>query len=106
MEVLDPVLNKFQLYAEPNVLSGLADMSQFPRDFLDASSPRLDVFDLSGQDNRNNPVAMCFSSGTSGSPKGVLISHYNLIAYALTLRSTSPTTANSDASEVFFPSCR
>ena len=82
-----------------------ADNRKFPTDFLDNDSPALEVYDLSHQDNRTVPAAMCFSSGTSGSPKGVLISHHNLIAYCLTARSSSPTITNVHTTEVFFPSC-
>lgn len=47
---------------------------------------------------------MCFSSGTSGAPKGVVFSHHNLIAQILSLRSTNPFTHNQHTREVFFPS--
>ena len=47
---------------------------------------------------------MCFSSGTSGKPKGVVLSHHNLIAYLLGVRSTNPFVHNCRTKEVFFPS--
>lgn len=47
---------------------------------------------------------MCFSSGTSGNPKGVQISHHNIIAQVLTLRATNPFTHNIHTREAFFPS--
>ncbi|KIW02237.1 uncharacterized protein PV09_06390 [Verruconis gallopava] len=74
----------------------------FPRDIMAFSSGR-PPFDLTFRDNRNVPAAMCFSSGTSGKPKGVLLSHHNLIAYATTLRITSPSLSNWQQIEIFFP---
>lgn len=47
---------------------------------------------------------MVFSSGTSGNPKGVQISHHNIIAHLLTLRATNPFTHNTHMREAFFPS--
>jgi acyl-coenzyme A synthetase/AMP-(fatty) acid ligase len=78
------------------------DHPVFPRDIMKYSSGRPPL-DLSYRENRNVPAAMCFSSGTSGKPKGVLLSHYNLIAYALTLRASTPLTSNCHETEVFFP---
>jgi 4-coumarate--CoA ligase len=47
---------------------------------------------------------MCFSSGTSGKPKAVVLTHHNLIAHLLTIRATNPFTHNGHMQEVFFPS--
>lgn len=47
---------------------------------------------------------MCFSSGTSGAPKAVVMSHHNLIAQILALRSTNPFLHSNKVREVFFPS--
>lgn len=47
---------------------------------------------------------MCFSSGTSGKPKGVVFSHHNLIAQLLTVRSTNPFLHSGHMKEAFFPS--
>lgn len=60
--------------------------------------------DLSLRDNRKQPAGMCFSSGTSGKPKGVVFSHHNLIAQLLSLRATNPFLHNGHMREVFFPS--
>ncbi|KAM0277422.1 hypothetical protein ACHAQH_005784 [Verticillium albo-atrum] len=47
---------------------------------------------------------MCFSSGTSGKPKGVILSHHNLIAQLVIVRATNPSTYNFRIREPFFPS--
>jgi 4-coumarate--CoA ligase len=72
-------------------------------DIFQANTTASEPFDLSQQDNRKVPACMCFSSGTSGKPKGVVLSHYSLIAYCLSLRATSPTTYHSGIREVWFP---
>jgi acyl-coenzyme A synthetase/AMP-(fatty) acid ligase len=59
---------------------------------------------LTGKDNSKVPAAICFSSGTSGKPKGVILSHYNLIAYLLAGRASTPFLNSSRSREVFFPS--
>ncbi|KAF2104582.1 acyl-CoA synthetases/AMP-acid ligases II [Rhizodiscina lignyota] len=76
----------------------------FPQDIVSTQRPALSPFDLSSRDNREVPAGMCFSSGTSGRPKGVLLSHYSLIAYNLTGRATDPFLYNGFMREVFFPS--
>jgi acyl-coenzyme A synthetase/AMP-(fatty) acid ligase len=74
----------------------------FPRDIMAFSAGRPPL-DLTYRDNRNVPAAMCFSSGTSGKPKGVLLSHHNLIAYSLVLRASTPLIGNFKQVEVFYP---
>jgi 4-coumarate--CoA ligase len=61
-------------------------------------------YDLSRRNNKTIPAGMCFSSGTSGKPKAVVLSHHNLIAHLLTIRATNPFTHNGHMQEVFFPS--
>ncbi|KAI0138497.1 acyl-CoA synthetases/AMP-acid ligases II [Xylariaceae sp. FL1272] len=77
---------------------------KFPKDFVRFQTRSLPPLDLRLRDNREVPAAMCFSSGTSGKPKGVVLSHHNLIAYLLTVRATNPHVHSSKTSEVFFPS--
>ena len=74
----------------------------FPRDIATFSSG-LPPLDLTYRDNRTVPAAMCFSSGTSGKPKGVLLSHHNVMAYSLTLRTATPLIGNFRQTEIFFP---
>jgi 4-coumarate--CoA ligase len=73
-------------------------------DSLDQRMDVIEPLDLTGRDNRSHPAAICFSSGTSGSPKGVVISHHNLLAQVLGLRSTNPFLHCARVREVFFPS--
>ena len=81
------------------------DLPLFPRDIMNYSSGRPPL-DLTYRDNRTVPAAMCFSSGTSGKPKGVLLSHHNLIAYSLNGRASTPLIANYRSTEIFFPPFR
>jgi 4-coumarate--CoA ligase len=75
----------------------------YPRDFV-SYTESMAPFNLSETDNRKVPAGMCYSSGTSGKPKGVMLSHYNLIAYLLTIRASNPLTHNAHMREPFFPS--
>ncbi|KAI1630501.1 acyl-CoA synthetases/AMP-acid ligases II [Exophiala viscosa] len=74
---------------------------QFPRDVVKEGGPLLPPFRLP-KDARQVPAAMVFSSGTSGNPKGVLLSHYNLIGNLLSFRATDPLLYNGFQREVFF----
>lgn len=68
-----------------------------------ATLPPAPPFDLSNRDNREVPAFILFSSGTSGVPKGVLLSHHNLIAQLLTSRASNPFLNNAHTREVFYP---
>jgi len=77
---------------------------QYPKDF--ESKDKHPVFDLSKGDNREHTAVVCFSSGTLGKPKGVELTHYNLIASLAGIRSSDPSFYNSENRGVFFaPLC-
>ncbi|KAH7162097.1 acyl-CoA synthetases/AMP-acid ligases II [Dactylonectria estremocensis] len=76
----------------------------YPQEFERSKIAPIEPLDLSLRDNRTQPAGMCFSSGTSGKPKGVVFSHHNLIAQLLSLRATNPFLHNGHMREVFFPS--
>jgi acyl-CoA synthetase (AMP-forming)/AMP-acid ligase II len=82
---------------------------QFPRSFID-EPPRdiltLPAFDLSGEDNRKHPCLILFSSGTTGFPKAVLLSHHNLIAHLMSARTSDARLNGCSSREVFFAPCK
>ncbi|KAF7564012.1 hypothetical protein G7046_g158 [Stylonectria norvegica] len=80
------------------------DYPAYPRDFDRNGTSPIKPFSLASSDNRDRPAGMCFSSGTSGKPKGVVFSHHNLIAQLLSIRATNPFVHNGHMREVFFPS--
>lgn len=77
---------------------------KFPHDLICTKYLPLPAYHLSS-DAREAPAAMVFSSGTSGKPKGVLLSHYNLMAYAIMGRTTDPLLHNGWQREVVFTPC-
>lgn len=74
---------------------------QFPRDFMAAKNTQPPV-DLSAQDNTNFVAGICLSSGTSGKPKAVLLSHHNILAYILGSRASIPELVSLREREVFY----
>ena len=83
------------------------NLPQFPRvSAILSESAELPIFDLSERDNREFTAVVCFSSGTSGKPKAVELTHCNLIASLAGIRSTDPTFYHSGIRGVFFaPLC-
>ncbi|KAM0602080.1 hypothetical protein ACHAP1_008048 [Verticillium nonalfalfae] len=77
---------------------------KYPRDIRNAAVNPMYPFGISNGDNTKIPAGMCFSSGTSGKPKAVVLSHHNLIAQLLSVRATNPFTHTSTSREPFFPS--
>ncbi|KIW88450.1 uncharacterized protein Z519_11019 [Cladophialophora bantiana CBS 173.52] len=51
-----------------------------------ATLPELDVLRWTKAQGRRQTAFLCFSSGTSGTPKAVMISHYNVIANVLQIQ--------------------
>lgn len=97
-----------QLHPEPRVftvLSKVPSISQFPNDILSAATKPLPAFDLGGKSAKETPSTICFSSGTTGKMKGVLMSHYNLVANIMQLRTSLPARLNSSVREVWFTPC-
>ncbi|KAJ5455159.1 hypothetical protein N7475_010280 [Penicillium sp. IBT 31633x] len=66
-------------------------------------SPEIEAHSFANGDNRQVPAAIMLSSGTTGHPKAVVLSHYNLIAVNYQLRADNPDNWRSDMREVFFP---
>ncbi|CAI7654814.1 unnamed protein product [Penicillium crustosum] len=65
--------------------------------------PEIEAHSFASGDNRQVPAAIILSSGTTGHPKAVVLSHYNLIAVNYQLRADNPDNWRSDMREVFFP---
>lgn len=80
-----------------------AGLPKFPRDFIRFQCQSVAAFDLKGRDNSTVMAGMCFSSGTSGKPKGVMLSHHTLISQLLCSRATNPFLNNAHINEVFYP---
>ncbi|KAJ5776050.1 uncharacterized protein N7511_001061 [Penicillium nucicola] len=64
---------------------------------------QIEACSFANGDNRQVPAAIILSSGTTGHPKAVVLSHHNLIAVNYQLRADNPDNWNSEMREVFFP---
>jgi 4-coumarate--CoA ligase len=61
------------------------------------------AFSLNGQDSSKTLSAILLSSGTTGIPKAVMLSHYNLISAIYQLRADNPDNWRGSQREIFFP---
>ncbi|OCK82045.1 acyl-CoA synthetases/AMP-acid ligases II [Lepidopterella palustris CBS 459.81] len=94
--------------AKPSVVElGGNSTDSFPSNYRSPSQstqPPLPPFDLTTSDNRHHAAAIVFSSGTTGKPKAVQLSHHNLIGHMLCTRMANPEMYNSAQREVFYTS--
>lgn len=60
---------------------------------------------MDGKDAHKVCAAIVLSSGTTGSPKAVMLSHHNLVAICEMLRSHNPDNWRGSMREIFFPVC-
>ncbi|OQE37370.1 hypothetical protein PENCOP_c010G04942 [Penicillium coprophilum] len=75
----------------------------WPRRDAGGNLQEIEAHSFARGDNRQVPAAIILSSGTTGHPKAVVLSHYNLIAVNYQLRADNPDNWRSDMREVFFP---
>ncbi|KAH8804876.1 hypothetical protein F5884DRAFT_797523 [Xylogone sp. PMI_703] len=61
------------------------------------------TFSFKGNDARKSCAAIILSSGTTGKFKAVMLSHYNLVASAIQMRSHYPNNWQVAQREIFFP---
>ncbi|CAK7235893.1 hypothetical protein SBRCBS47491_009449 [Sporothrix bragantina] len=75
---------------------------QFPGDFIKNTSLSYSPpIDLTNTDAHTPPAVIYFSSGTSGLPKGAMLSHRNLIAYLLVARATDPNMTSANQRHIY-----
>jgi 4-coumarate--CoA ligase len=79
------------------------DTPLFPDDLL--TNERIDpsTYVLDGRDARTVCAAVVLSSGTTGLPKAVMLSHHNLVCISEMLRAHNPDNWRGSQREVFFP---
>lgn len=75
--------------------------------FLQAHDPattgELEPYSLQGQDPKTTLCVILLSSGTTGRPKGVMLSHHNLVSALYQLRGDNPSNWRPTQREIFFP---
>ncbi|KAK5364821.1 hypothetical protein LTR20_008757 [Exophiala xenobiotica] len=86
------------------LLSRVPGHSHFPDDLL-TTNDRIpaEAYVLDGQDASKRCAAVVLSSGTTGLPKAVMLSHHNLTAICEMLRYHNTDNWRGDMREVFFP---
>ncbi|RFU26087.1 hypothetical protein B7463_g10254, partial [Scytalidium lignicola] len=76
----------------------------FPNDFVgNPSRIGYETYVLDGKDARTVCAAIVLSSGTTGSPKAVMLSHHNLVAICEQLRLHNNDNWRGSMREIFFP---
>lgn len=78
----------------------LADPAQIGTEPLEQDP---EPYSLKDGDNRQVLATIILSSGTTGHPKAVMLSHHNIIAVNYQLRADNPDNWRSDMREIFFP---
>ncbi|RDH26655.1 acetyl-CoA synthetase-like protein [Aspergillus welwitschiae] len=86
------------------MVSRFAGHLLFPNDLIsDSKRVEPEAYVLDGQDARTRCAALVMSSGTTGLPKAVMLSHYNLTGICEGLRAHNPDNWRESMREVFFP---
>ncbi|KIW29278.1 uncharacterized protein PV07_05103 [Cladophialophora immunda] len=87
------------------LLSRVPGHALFPDELLLDPGARIspEAYVLDGQDAHKRCAAIVLSSGTTGLPKAVMLSHYNLTAICEMLRLHDRNNWRGDMREVFFP---
>ncbi|KAJ5816507.1 hypothetical protein N7447_008740 [Penicillium robsamsonii] len=75
----------------------------WPKPNVGGNLQEIEAHSFANGDNRQVPAAIILSSGTTGHPKAVVLSHYNLIAVNYQLRADNVDNWRSDMREIFFP---
>lgn len=75
----------------------------FPPQYDSAKPGELEPYSLDGQDPKTVLSTILLSSGTTGRPKAVMLSHYNLVSAIHQLRADNPQNWRGDQREIFFP---
>ncbi|OBT78862.1 hypothetical protein VF21_02764 [Pseudogymnoascus sp. 05NY08] len=86
------------------LISRVTDCPLFPDDMItNATRIEPEAYILDGKDARNACAAIVLSSGTTASPKAVMLSHHNLVAICEQLRGHNADNWRESMREIFFP---
>ncbi|OCL10040.1 amp dependent CoA ligase, partial [Glonium stellatum] len=95
--------NPLEVFYSPSY-ANISRSISFPELF--SQTHKLPALNLSNRGSRDCTAVVCFNLGTTGKPKGVELSHYNIVASMAGIRSTDPTFWNGNIRGVFFaPLC-